>query len=344
VDVANGRVAVNYGANPSPAAALTAAIKSGYNSGAWNGTGVISSTIASNPRTAVGYIDGNGSNGAAVGTFLMGYALEGDTKLAGTVGLPDYNTLAANFNKSGGWSQGDFNYDGTVGLTDYNKLAANFNKNISPAGASIGGGGSTAKASLTRAATLTGGGSTTPTFVDPGSGNVALEADPTTGKLYIVGHDSNINSYEVDSAGGKLTFVSAKSHGGYNTLDAQTHAGGGTNLPGSDNPNEDFWGLISSGANTFVAEAYPAADSPAFDTIGHGLQEFDLNTATGSAWTAGVAISDLTFKYGNGTGNTLFPAVINLSATPEPAMLSLLGLGAMGLLARKRRKNFEPLA
>ena len=47
----------------------------------------------------------------------------------------------------------------------------------------------------------------------------------------------------------------------------------------------------------------------------------------------------LTFGYGNGTGATLNPAVIDLSAaTPEPTTLSLLGLGAMGLMAR-RRKN-----
>ena len=52
-----------------------------------------------------------------------------------------------------------------------------------------------------------------------------------------------------------------------------------------------------------------------------------------------MPISDLFFKYGNGTGATLQPAVIDLAATPEPTTLSLLGLGAMGLMARRRKSR-----
>src|SRR6201999_3332620 len=112
--------------------------------------------------------------------------------------------------------------------------------------------------------------------VDPGAGKVALEADPGTGKLYIVGDNANINSYEIISAGNKLTFVSTKSPGGYDTLTKQTAT---DSLPGSSNAAEDSWAVISSAPNNFVAEAYPAQDSPAYDTLGPGLQVFDLNVS-----------------------------------------------------------------
>ena len=317
----------------TPASTIRQYLINGYNGGAWNGTGGITSSWAAgdtNHAKALGY------NALTNGATLVAATLYGDTNLKGSVGLSDYNTLAANFNKPGVWAQGDFDYDGVVTLSDYNKLAQNFNKTASMLAARR-----ISRTTLAPTARTSG-------FVDPGSGNVALEADPTTGELYIVGHDSNISSYEVDSAAGKLTFVNQKSHGGYNTLTAQTAT---SSLPGSSNPSEDSWAVISSAAGTFVAEAYPAGDSPAYDTIGSGLNFFDLNVSGLSAWTAGTPVSDLTFKYGDGTGETLTPAVIDLSATgaltpavlsasgvPEPASLSLIGIAAARLLSRKRRR------
>jgi hypothetical protein len=331
-----GNTAMTVGA-ATPVATVRQYLVNGYSNGNWNGTsgGGITSTWAANDatkRTAVGYV------AQPDGTTLVAATLYGDTTLKGSVGLSDYNTLASNFNKPGVWAQGDFNYDGTVGLTDYNLLAANFNKSAQPGGgaaaAGAGGAAKAASVTLTSGSASPAGQSVLPAgVVDPGAGKVALEADPSSGKLYLVGHDSNINSYEVDSAAGKLTFVSQKNSGGYNTLTAQSAT---VAIPGSNNPAEDSWAIISSQSGTFVAEAYPASDNPAYDIIGPGLQVFDLNKSGLSAWTANTPISDLSFKYGNGTGATLTPAVIPIGV-PEPTCLALAGIAAGGLLGRRRK-------
>jgi hypothetical protein len=325
-------------------------LKNGYNGGAWNGTGGISSTWAS-PGTSVAHTKALGYVTQANGSTLVAATLYGDTNLKGSVGLSDYNILAFNFNKPGNWSQGDFDYDGTVGLSDYNLLAFNFNK---PATAASGlaqpaAGGASPPAvtragpvTLTRSASASASSSVTatPAFVDPGVGNVALEADPTSGKLYVVGHDANINSYEVDSASGKLSaFASGRTAGGYNTLSNQSNA---APLPGSSRGlSEGIWTVINSENGVFMAESYPTSSAPPFDNIGPGLQELDLNSTGQSAWTAGTPVSDLSFKYGDGTSATLTPAVIDLSASgvPEPTGLGLIGLAAGGVLGRRKRRK-----
>lgn len=106
-------------------------LHSAYDGGKWDGAGLTSGFAAAHPGVGIGYVAGNGSNGAPVGYTLLENALVGDTTLKGSVGLDDYNTLAANFNQAGGWAQGDFDYDGTVTLSDYNLLSGNFNKTFS---------------------------------------------------------------------------------------------------------------------------------------------------------------------------------------------------------------------
>jgi hypothetical protein len=140
LDITNNHMIVKYGANPDPIASIAAMIASGYNGGAWNGPGVVSSTAAANANYGIGYADSaDPGNPAALssGTIEIAYTLLGDANLDGIVNGIDFGILAANFNKGvSGWDQGDFNYDNVVNGIDFGELAANFNKGAT--GASVG--------------------------------------------------------------------------------------------------------------------------------------------------------------------------------------------------------------
>lgn len=82
-------------------------LKSAYDNGKWDGTGITSSTAAaSNGITTLGYT--NSGN-----TFAIAYTLPGDTDLNGSVDSADLSNL----NHGIGWD--DFNYDGVVNADDY---------------------------------------------------------------------------------------------------------------------------------------------------------------------------------------------------------------------------------
>jgi len=138
LDINNDHLIITY-TSSDPITTIAGYIKSGYNGGAWNGPGIISS--AAQTKTAglfygVGYADGNDHvvAGLSSGQIEVAYTLLGDANLDGLVNGSDFNILAANFNQSiTGWDQGDFNYDGLVNAADFNELAANFNQGISGA-------------------------------------------------------------------------------------------------------------------------------------------------------------------------------------------------------------------
>jgi Glycosyl hydrolases family 18 len=131
LDLKNNALFINYGANPSPISIVQSDLSSGYANGAWNGTGIISSTAAANPAYGLGYADGADGmiSGLGSGQFEIVYTLVGDTSLDGTVNSIDFGTLAANFGQSGKtWDQGDFDYNQTVNSVDFGLLAGNFGK------------------------------------------------------------------------------------------------------------------------------------------------------------------------------------------------------------------------
>lgn len=121
LDIGNGAVTVNY-SGASPLASIQGLLASAMDGGAWDGTGITSSTLAGGGGSrAIADVD----IGAAVKLTL---ALNGDADGNGTVAFADLLVLAQDYNRTGqDWSQGDFNYDGKVNFADLLLLAQHYN-------------------------------------------------------------------------------------------------------------------------------------------------------------------------------------------------------------------------
>lgn len=136
VDLSDGQLFVNFGSSADPISAIQGYVRAGYDNGAWNGTGIISSSAASHSGFGLGYADGNIDRGtlAKANQILIEYALIGDANLDGTVNLTDLLALLNNYGASGrDWAEGDFNYDGTVNLTDLLALLNNYGQSATVA-------------------------------------------------------------------------------------------------------------------------------------------------------------------------------------------------------------------
>ena len=137
-DLTNNAAIVDY-TNPDPSPLrVRDAIRSAYNNGAWNHTGITSTNAATTPGTAVGYTEAAdlyNFNLDVIHTFfgrqvdetstLTRYTLEGDANLDGDVNFADFQRLRSNLSESGDWSDGDFDYDGLVTPKDYALLRRN---------------------------------------------------------------------------------------------------------------------------------------------------------------------------------------------------------------------------
>ena len=142
-------------AGTSPVSGLQQLLTAGYNGGAWNGSGVMSSAAAATPGIGMGYAESAEVFANFPATFagqsvdstalLVKHTYYGDVNLDGRVNLLDFNRLTANFGQSPRrWSQGNFDFDNDVDLLDFNKLAGNFGaQGLGPE--SAGGGGEDAE-------------------------------------------------------------------------------------------------------------------------------------------------------------------------------------------------------
>jgi autotransporter-associated beta strand protein len=133
LDVGNNHVIINYGAT-DPKAAILGYLATGANAGAWNGTGIISSTAANLPgqNYGVGFADGADGIDTSLssGQIEVAYVQYGDITLSGLVNANDFHILTTNFGHvvTGGWEDGDFTYSGTVNANDFHLLTENFGK------------------------------------------------------------------------------------------------------------------------------------------------------------------------------------------------------------------------
>jgi hypothetical protein len=152
LDITNNTLKIIFGAPAiDPVATITGYLKSGFNTGAWTGTGLTSSTAAAGSpgRTlAVGIADGNTDAGltiAAPNQIVVKYTLQGDTNLDGLVNFNDLVTVVQNFNKANtDWAHGNFLFSASTNFNDLVAVVQNFNKILTPAGSSgdqIGVGG-----------------------------------------------------------------------------------------------------------------------------------------------------------------------------------------------------------
>jgi IPT/TIG domain len=139
VDMDNGKLLIDYGAGVDPIETIASEIASGYAGGAWNGSGIVSSSVATENASqtelvyGVGYADGADGivGGLSSGQIEIMPTLDGDTNLAGAVAFGDLQTLAKYFNHAGGWDEGDFNYMGQVSFGDFQLLSQNFGQSES---------------------------------------------------------------------------------------------------------------------------------------------------------------------------------------------------------------------
>jgi CARDB len=139
LDLTDNTLEINYGSpTADPITAIRAALISGYNGGAWTGTGIFSSTAAGDPTAyTLGYADGDNpvdaaNTGVPAGEIKIMYTVAGDANLSASVDLSDLVIVASDFGKSGAdWAEGDVNYDGNVDLSDLVIVASNLGASVS---------------------------------------------------------------------------------------------------------------------------------------------------------------------------------------------------------------------
>ncbi|HEY1686122.1 MAG TPA: dockerin type I repeat-containing protein [Tepidisphaeraceae bacterium] len=120
LDITNNKVTIVAPAGSDPISTIHGYLLTAYDSGKWDGAGIFSSSVASQPGTGIGYADGNTDTGtsAASGTIVVMDTWLGDLNLDGSVTPSDLTTITANLGKNGDWSQGDLNYDGKINGDD----------------------------------------------------------------------------------------------------------------------------------------------------------------------------------------------------------------------------------
>ncbi len=316
-----------------------------FGAGDYNGRGGITSSVAkvsyaNDLVIGVGYYDGalqnpanpdnvgqilgpNSNSGAGTGIpltqILVRPTLTGDLNGDGVVNAYDVNL----FNSFGlfnqpttlGWQAGDLNGDGVVDAKDVAifNTAGNFNN-----------GQYGAVTASTKAATSLTGHSASPAtaVLNPAPGTLAFKYDPTTGDVQVVYNGftgfAGKQTFNTTTRALSLIDIAVTSSAGF-SLDstklttAATTALSGVTVTGT------------TGINLTAVNGY----LPDGTDLGMILPPNLDPAALANALT-------LTFNY---SGSRQLSGGVAGLIVPEPTMLSLIGLGAMGLLARRRRNK-----
>ena len=91
--------------------------------------------------------------------------------------------------------------------------------------------------------------------------------------------------------------------------------------------------MISGGLSTETTTLLDLLSDPATIIPDH----YDLGTILPLNLTLNDLLNDLTLQFGTNGSFTLKSAEVLVSGVPEPTMVGLIGLSAVGLLARRRK-------
>jgi hypothetical protein len=310
----------------------------------WGQRGLTSSIAKTNPTSySVGYAYGSDQSQIDAGVTTHGGALlgptqtvtravlTGDANMDGTVDFFDISqVLGYRYNAGQGtspaaYTDGDLNYDGQVDFFDIVLLlSANYNsgQTFGPGHAGLAAAAAAAGKATPSLTTNSAAGhsasvassaiAASTTVGTPGDGKPDFEYNPQTGDLKFRTDGGNFTT-----TGGSASFVSSL------TISSASGIlmGGGASAAFAGGTGATLTSTLLSSALT---------NSPGFS------DGFDIGLVLAPGLSAATLTADLTVKYQSLNGGSLKIADITV---PEPTTLAFVGLGAAGLMARRRRRS-----